>query len=169
MKVSDFIDVIDDNIDKNIEDIDIEFEYDNDEYEYDDPEINMDTDITEDQAQTYMNILVHGCTDIINIFRMYYSKLYNVNENVFNNIDYDKFNSTNRWMEVLMEHMVKYNQLDNQLNDIDGPIDLTQYDELYVLVINGIQQKYSVSLISIIKFLAQENWNEINWNIIPMK
>lgn len=165
MKISDFID----NPNKQIDDdLDIIYEYD-DSDDNDNPEIDMSVDIDNDDAQTYMNVILHGCTDIINIFRQFYCKLYNVNDDIFVNIDYDKINSTNRWMEVLMEHMEKYNTFDNELHDVNNVIDIENYDELFVLIIDGIQKMYSQSLISIIKYLAQQDWQNIHWNIIPLK
>lgn len=165
MKISDFID----NPNKQIDDdLNIIYEYD-DSDDDNNPEIDMSVNIDNDDAQTYMNIILHGCTDIINIFRQFYCKLYNVNDDIFVNIDYDKLNSTNRWMEVLMEHMEKYNTFDNELHDVNNVIDVENYDELFVLIIDGIQKMYSQSLISIIKYLAQQDWQNIHWNIIPLK
>ena len=112
--------------------------------------------------------------DILNIFLIYFKNLFKKQPNLhmFSEIDYNKANSTNRHMELYYTEMLKYKE---NINDEERTsiysledIDINKCRELYVL--NYDDKEYGCQfLFPLLSLLAQLNWRDINWSIIPVK
>lgn len=117
--------------------------------------------------------------EYINIFTAFFNKIDGKVNHVFTDINYDQINSTNRCMECLYDHMIKYKSCldENKLCLI--PIDqietditnnmLSDYHGLYVLSINNIRLFASEYLFTIILYLKQLEWVNIQWDIDVVK
>lgn len=113
---------------------------------------------------------------IINIFQLYYKKLYKKSddETIFDDINYDDDTSTNRSMELLYEYMYEYRinkQKDNKLVDIydENIINAHCYEQLYGLIIDDKIQKISPSFLPLLMYLVELKWTEIDWKISKIK
>ncbi len=114
---------------------------------------------------------------IINIFHIYYKKLFNEKENVtlFEGIkDLDK--ETNREMELFYEMMEEFelHANDDDYQTIYKPEfydmnDKAYRGELYALHIDGHMEFVCRLLMPLIKYVARLEWNVINWNIFRIK
>lgn len=122
------------------------------------------------------DISVKSNMDILNIFTIYYKRLYkkNNNEHMFEGIDYDKVDSTNTCMELFYEHLEKYRLYIEdhnecvlyEMEDTDIPIDT--FDECYILSIND-KSYLAPLLISLISHLSTMNWESLDWHLYKIK
>lgn len=112
-------------------------------------------------------------TDMLNIFIIYYNSVYNKNQNLFSNIDYEDESSTNRQLEMFYDEVNKHKTLDEKFITM---YDSTSYKEdfgeipdipLYRLEFNK-DSFYTHSLISILSFLVQNDWENTDWNIVQV-
>lgn len=108
--------------------------------------------------------------DIFNVSLMYYHKLYKKSGNLFDNVDPNEEESTNKPLELFYENMTIYatnEKKDKKLIEIYDPenFDANKYDEVYGLFINNEIKKVSPTLFSLLIYLAELEWNEIDWTI----
>lgn len=127
-------------------------------------------DITFDDCELHPDdILDQKRIDQINIFMQYYKQAHGeqYDINLFKNIEDPA--DTNKCMELLFEHMEIYNQNPDN-TDIFDPIgvDFSDYADLYMLIIDDDQELTSETLWSLIIFLSEKDWLNINWQIIKI-
>lgn len=143
---------------------------------------NMDLEIDDDDQDIDVNdyeIEEGGYDDFINllnIYTCYFKQLFDKtqHENIFNGIDYEKSDSTNRCMEFLYEEIFKYNSSDDPNKDVlygpdDNEIKLEECKELYTLCIDDVPSLICKFLLPILKYLSNSDWLNINWYIVPIK
>lgn len=112
---------------------------------------------------------------ILNVYTCYFKQLYNRPEKttMFDGIDYEKQESTNRCMESLYAEINKYNKCDRSDKDDlygqDNNINIDEIDELYGLYIDNDLKYLCICLLPILKHLVTLKWNEVNWSIIKIK
>lgn len=156
-------------------------EYQDDEYqddEYQDDEYNVkpeEIDIN-DYIPAEEEIELSDMTGLLNIFTCYFKQLFEKKQNssMFESINILEDDSTNRCLESLYEEMFKFNKsLDDDkdlLYDVDDDsLDINNTNELYMLSIDGIPIYVSKFLLPLLKYLATQKWNEIEWTILPIK
>lgn len=114
--------------------------------------------------------------DILNIFNCYYKQLNEKKQNatLFDNIDYEKEESTNKCLEFLYQEILKYNSSNDENKDLlyevdDKEINIDQWDEMYVLYIDNEQKYTSKFLLPLLQYVATIEWTKTNWNIKPFK
>ena len=128
-----------------------------------------DYDIDKDDKE-YENFI-----NLINIFTCYYKQLYETNQDftMFDNIDYEKNDSTNRCMEFLYEEIFKFkisNENDKEtLYSPDCNLKMEDCKELYTLYIENEPKYLCKYLLPILQHLSIINWLNIKWSIIPIK
>jgi hypothetical protein len=117
-----------------------------------------------------------GAINVLNIFTTYFKKKHSLEQNVtmFDNIDYDQDDSTNKCMEFIYEEMYKYkksNEVDKDtLYDPDNNIDINTCKELYALFIENELIYICKYLVPLFEELAKNiNWADINWSVMPLK
>jgi len=124
------------------------------------------------EAASTQNTTQH--VDILNIFMVYYKNLFqkDTDATMFHDIDYSKSNSTNRAMELFYDHVCKYKQHeDDEIKAsiyLDKP-DINDWTELYILTIDGEDEKYCQFLVPLLSYLASKDWVTNKWSIIPLK
>ena len=163
--MDDYLENIDDNKNK--------LDEEEDNLELFDRQINInDYELAEEEVEfrSYINLL--------NIYTCYYKKLFVKNKNItmFENIDYEKLDSTNKCLELLYEEIYKFNKSLEDDKDIlydpdDENIDINQCKELYSFYI-GTEPKYVCKyLLPLFKYVGEtyKNWTEIDWSILPLK
>ena len=114
--------------------------------------------------------------DILNIFNCYYKQLNEKNQEstLFDNIDFDKQDSTNKCLEFLYDEMNKFNKSHEQDKDIlyephDKEVDIEKWKEMYVLYIESNPKYVCKYLLPLLQYLVEKEWFQINWNIKPFK
>jgi len=112
--------------------------------------------------------------DLMNIFIIYFKKLFERKEsdNMFENIDFDNIESTNRCMEMFYEELLKFQSSTYEDKDclyLPNEININNFNELYGLYIDNKQKFCSRSLIIIIQYLTTLDWKNITWSIVPLK
>jgi len=140
-----------------------------------DVNIDMNIDIDDRDKNAYVNMFLYYYNDFINVFLCYYKKIFNKKSNItgFDGIDFSKDNSTNKWMELFMEHIQKYKNATGDLATI-YPISTTEIniddcEELYLLDIENRDKKICKLLVPLMKYLADNDWTNVRWDIIPLK
>lgn len=143
----------------------LEFDDDND----DNHEINEDEYILADEENK-----VGKYVNLMNIFTVYFRELFNKDPslNIFQGVDYNKLDSTNRQMELFYEYLIKYkeNQHDDDLVSIYSveDLDINKCKELYILKFNG--KEYGCQfIIPLISYLSEQDWKTATWSILPVK
>ena len=114
--------------------------------------------------------------EFLNIFRIYYKQLYSKDksEDIFEDIDYENPESTNKWMELLFEEKLKHEIYEKkdpskiEIMDVKE-IDMETVDELYVLIIEDEYIKMCQSIFPLISYMIGEEWGTINWSINSLK
>ena len=111
--------------------------------------------------------------DLMNIFLVYFKKMFERQEkaNMFDHIDYEKDNSTNKCLEMIYEEMLKYNNSkydDKDVLYLPQDIDIKKFTELYCLYVENEQKYCSRSLLVLLKYTTSLNWVNINWSIVPL-
>lgn len=112
---------------------------------------------------------------MLQVFNVYFKELFkrNPKNSIFEGVDYDRLDSTNRVQELFYEHLWRYKQV--HLVDIEAitiyPItefNINDCKELYSLKI-GDEEYGCQYLIPLLSFLTQHNWMEIEWSLLPIK
>jgi hypothetical protein len=151
---------------QELEDID-----EKDENDENNEEINIDDYTLAPEENEYGNFV-----NLLNIFTCYYKKLFNKKEtaSIFDGIDYDKKDSTNRYLEFLYEEIFKFKK--STLEDKEilyGPevddIDINKCNELYALYIDNELVYMCKFLLPLLQDLSEKDWLEMNWSIMPLK
>lgn len=118
--------------------------------------------------------------DTINIFNIYYRQRWSKkhNQTCFEGIDQKDDKSVNNFMEFVFEEMNKYNKSDIELKDtlfdVDhnltvAHIDYETVDEMYLLYLDDVPRYASQYLVTIVTYIAELDWANINWSIIRLK
>jgi len=130
-------------------------------------EVDENEDIENDEEGWFV--------DLINIYILYYKKLYNdKNFNLFEGIDIDQEESTNKQLELFYKFIKEYDESsdDNKkiynIGEINDEI-LTNMGEIYILVINGVYTKFCKLIVPLFCYVNNElNYYKENWNIIHL-
>ena len=116
--------------------------------------------------------------NLLNIYTCYYKKLFvkKKDATMFENIDYEKMDSTNKCLEMLYDEIYKFDQSKEEDKDIlydpdDDTISIDECKELYSLYIENEPKFVCKYLLPILKYLAEShnNWTDMKWSIIPLK
>jgi len=114
--------------------------------------------------------------NILDVFQTYFKKKYNMdNLSLFDNIDDEE--SSNEQLDELYDAIEFYKDYQNN-NDSEPPllvpdeIDIKnmidRFGNIYGLEIDGTLTYISMSLFTIIAYVASLDWIKINWNIITI-
>lgn len=111
---------------------------------------------------------------LMNIFTVYFRELFNKDPslNIFQGVDYNKLDSTNRQMELFYEYLMAYKE--NQHNDdlvsiyAVEDLDINKCKELYILKLNGDEFGCQF-IIPLISYLSEQDWQNSEWSILPVK
>ena len=119
------------------------------------------------------------CIGTINIFMIYFKKLFQKKHDlsILDEINDMKMDDTNRPMELLFEHMEKFNKNKDNVDAITirglGEFDINSCQELYSLKVNSgpyanveLGCKFIIPLIS---FLSEQDWKNVKWTLLPLK
>lgn len=112
---------------------------------------------------------------IINIFQLYYRKLYNKSEpeTLFDGINYENEASTNRSMELLYEYIYEYKNNskkgDEYIKLYKLNKNLDNFNNIYCLLINDKIEYYSPTFITLLIYLNNLDWTSIEWKIANIK
>jgi hypothetical protein len=108
---------------------------------------------------------------ILNVFTCYYRHLFgkDVKTTMFDGADPSKHDSTSRCMELFSEHQEKYNTTENYIFGDLEDIDIEEYEEMYVLVIDNVQFKACNLLFPLIEYVSKLDWPTMNWCIDTIK
>ena len=110
--------------------------------------------------------------DILNVFLKYYNTTVKENSSMFDDIDFNKEESTNDKMEVFYDAMVKYKNYEKD-DDIVAIYDLSDVDQnkcsiLYCLKIDD--RNYACQfLIPLLSYLSDIDWKKKVWEIKKLK
>ena len=137
-------------------------------------EMKQDNKEEKDEMTDSLLDTMDSYVEIVNVFLMYYQKLYNKTENLFQDVNVEEVESTNRSLELLYEFMTtqKENEKkDPALVEIYNPddIDLKKYDEMHGLLIDGNIEKVSPTIMSLLQYVATLDWCTIDWKIMCIK
>ena len=134
-------------------------------------EIDINDYVVADEDQEFRNHV-----NLLNIYTCYFKQLFrrNQGETLFDHVDYDKKNSTNKCMEFLYDEINKFNESTIEDKDIlyepdDISVDINKCTELYTLYINSEPLYLSKFLLPLFQYLATIDWYNIEWSIIPIK
>lgn len=134
-------------------------------------EINIEDYLPAPEENEYGNFV-----NLLNIFTCYYKKLFSKKEtsSIFEGVDYERIDSTNRYMEFLYEEISKYNKSTIEDKDVlydpeDNDIDINKCSELYALYIDNEIKYVSKFLLPLLHYLSEMKWLEVEWSIIPLK
>jgi flagellar capping protein FliD len=111
-----------------------------------------------------------GCNEqeYINILIAHYNKTNGKITGIFDQIDYDQLDSTNKCMEFIYDQVEIYNSL---VKSDDSKTDLIPYKDksndvrLIILSINNIKLYACEILFPLILYLATKDWENIIWSI----
>lgn len=133
----------------------------------------MNPDINLDEYQ--LEIETHDdIVELLNIYLCYYKKLYKTNPNnhMFENINFDHDDSTNRCLENLYSEIQKFKNSTNPNSNIlfePSDIDIKNHKELYALYIDEKIIYIALYLLPLLKYISTIEWQTKNWNIIPIR
>jgi hypothetical protein len=131
---------------------------------------------TENEDETEISAEQTILVNMSNIYLSYFKNLYNKKQSykLFDELNDNDDESTNRCMELFYEDMLKFESSDDpEKNDLfpsdSDEIDINECDDLYALYIDN-KHVYSCKFIMpIIKQLAMNDWDTKNWTIVPLK
>lgn len=129
--------------------------------------MNQEPDYLEDDLGISDN------TDFLNVYMIYYKKLFNVNPNtnMFTGVDYNELDSTNRSMEYLYDHMNRFNEATGTDKDLicePDDLDPSKCSEIYLLMVDGTPVKTCQLLIPLLSYISTLEWNNIEWTVVPL-
>lgn len=114
--------------------------------------------------------------NLLNIFNCYFKKLFErkESEHLFGNINPEQADATNKSLEFLYEEIFKFNNSLEEDKDIlydpdDDNLDINSCKELYILCIDHAPVYVCKFLLPILQYLGEEDWLEMEWNIMPLK
>lgn len=142
-----------------------------DQHDKEDEEIDINDYVVAEEDQEFRSHV-----NLLNIYTCYFKQLFrrNQGETLFDHVDYDKKNSTNKCMEFLYDEINKFNESTIEDKDIlyepdDISVDINKCTELYTLYINSEPLYLSKFLLPLFQYLATIDWYNIEWSIIPIK
>ena len=112
--------------------------------------------------------------ELMNIFTIHFRDLFKKDPtlNIFQGVDYNKLDSTNRQMELFYEYLMSYKE--NQHNDDRisiypvEDIDINKCKELYILKFKD--QEYACQfIIPLLSYLSEQDYKSDQWSILPIK
>lgn len=141
---------------------------------------------------------MNNYVQLLNIFQTYYKRLYNkpFNEDLFYEVDLNVENSTNRSMELLYEYLYEYklnkikgekyinlyneniinnksnineNIINEQSNINNNKLNINDFDDIYCLLIDNKINMYSPCFLSLLIYLINIDWINVNWTITKIK
>ena len=142
---------------------------------FDDDNDLLDIDINdykitddEDDYIKYVNLL--------NVYNCYFKQVHEKKKEstLFDDIDYEKDEATNKCMEFLYEEIIKFNKSIEEDKDLlynpnDPEVDINIWKEMYVLYIES-EQKYTCKyILPLLQFVSTLDWTNLIWNIKPLK
>lgn len=114
--------------------------------------------------------------NLLNIYTYYYKQINNKDNKItmFDGINYEEHDSTNKCMETLYEEMYKYSSSEQKDKDVlymPEEVNLLNLNisEAYMLYINNESKYVCRFLLPLLFYLASENWIEMKWFIVPFK
>lgn len=116
--------------------------------------------------------------DLSNVFLIYFKKVFQKSKdhNMFTEVDYSKYESTSRAMEMYYYEVLKYKERENDADKIDifpfGKNNIDTCDELYKLVVDtkeGQLEYESQSLVSLLKLVSELDYDDSVWTVYPLK
>lgn len=110
--------------------------------------------------------------NLLNVYLYYFKQLFQKNnsQNMFDEINCDEPNSTNRCLEFLYDEIRKCNEnVDKTAISEECNFNIDECDELYLLKINGESDKYCQYLLPLLKIVAEIDWTNVEWSINPLK
>lgn len=114
--------------------------------------------------------------NLINIFNCYFKKLFERKESdhMFEGINLEDSDSTNRCLEFLYEEVFKFNNSNDEDKDTlydpdDDQLDINKCNELYILCIDHSPVYVCKFLLPLLQYLGEQDWLEIDWSIMPLK
>jgi len=137
----------------------------------DDAPINLEDYVLADEEIEFGKYV-----NLLNVFNCYYKKLFEKKEsdNLFGDIDPSKLDSTNKSLEFLYEEVFKFNHSIEEDKDIlyepdDDQLDINKCKELYILCIDCAPVYVCKFLLPLLQHLGEQDWLEMEWNIMPLK
>ena len=134
-------------------------------------EIDIDDYVPADEEKEFGHF-----TNLLNIFTCYFKQLFMKNQEatMFENVDYNKKDSTNKCMEFMYEEMFKFNKSleddkDTLYDPDDSTINIDLCEELYILYIDSEPKFACKFILPILQHIGTLEWAEINWSIIKIK
>lgn len=134
-------------------------------------EVNINDYVVAEEEKEYGNYV-----SLLNIYTCYFKQLFRrkQDETIFDHVDYEKKNSTNKCMEFLYEEIHKFNISKEEDREMlyspdDMTIDINLCNELYSLYINSEPLYVCKYLLPILQYLTTTEWHSIDWSIIPLK
>ncbi|ARF09445.1 hypothetical protein Indivirus_1_68 [Indivirus ILV1] len=113
---------------------------------------------------------------LLNIYTCYFKQVFRreQDESMFDHIDYDQRDSTNKCLELLYEEINKFTKSEESDKDLlynpdDESIDINKCQELYVLYINNFPGYACKYILPLMRHLAKIDWSNMEWSIIPVK
>lgn len=104
--------------------------------------------------------------DILNILLVHFNRLNGKIENLFDKIDYEKLNSTNRQLEFIYDNMEKLKESNENDKLLISENDVNNLDKIYILYINDKIIYGCKLLIPLISYLTTIDWTNCIWDII---
>lgn len=113
---------------------------------------------------------------LLNIYTCYFKQVFRrqQDETMFDHIEYDQNDSTNKCMELLYEEINKLNKSDEPDKDVlyspdDESVNIDNCRELYILYLDDFPTYVCKQLLPLMRHLAKLKWANISWSIIPIK
>lgn len=105
--------------------------------------------------------------DFMNVYMIYYKKLYNkkTNYKMFDDLDSNK--DTNSCMEILYDEIERYKKSSKEINE-----NIKNYNEcerIYIIYYDEEKKGYCDNLVTAIKYISEKEWKEKNWSIMQIK
>lgn len=104
--------------------------------------------------------------DILNILLVHFNRLNGKIENLFDKIDYEKLNSTNRQLEFIYDNMEKLKESNENDKLLISENDVNNLNKIYILYINDKIIYGCKLLIPLITYLTTIDWTNCLWDII---
>ena len=114
--------------------------------------------------------------DLLNVFTCYYKQLYQLKQEayMFEGIDSEKKDSTNRCVELLYEEIYKFQISTNEDKDVlyspdDESINYDNSIEIFVLYVSGEPIYATQFMLPLLRYVSELDWINLEWSIIKIK
>jgi hypothetical protein len=146
-------------------------------------EVDVETDTYIPPEDFDINDYEPACKDdnlvemsLLNVFICYYKQLYQVKQenHMFDGIDSEKEDSTNRCIELMYEEIHKFQKSTDDDKDIlfdpdDNTVNIDLCIELYVLYVDGNVKYVSKYMLPLLRYISDLDWATIEWSVIKIK